>query len=127
MGVLFRLVSVASVFLFLSANSYAQSANPFFVPPTYPGNGQTVTADFNGDGKPDLIFADGTVFDASTDLVDGVTPADGVRNSPIFQSAPWNSGPTQLGTTHGGDAILRANFRASTPLAGPKRCGQARP
>jgi hypothetical protein len=57
-----------------------------------------------------LVFADGTVFDASTDLVDGVTPVDGVRNSPIFQSVPWNSGPTQLGTTQWGDAVLRANF-----------------
>jgi len=62
MGVLLRLVSVVSILLFLSTNSYAQSANPFFVPPTYPGSGQTVTADFNGDGKPDLIFADGTVL-----------------------------------------------------------------
>ena len=57
-----------------------------------------------------LVFADGTVLDASTDLVDGVTPVDGVRNSPIFQSVPWNSGPTQLGTTQWGDAVLRANF-----------------
>ncbi len=62
MGVMLRQVSAVSVLLFLSANSYAQSANPFFVPPTYPGSGQTVTADFNGDGKPDLIFADGTVL-----------------------------------------------------------------
>ncbi len=34
----------------------------FFQPPTYPGSGQTVTADFNGDGKPDLVSADGTVL-----------------------------------------------------------------
>jgi hypothetical protein len=61
MGVLLRHVSAIAVLL-LSANSYAQSANPFFVPPSYPGSGQTVTADFNGDGKPDLIFADGTVL-----------------------------------------------------------------
>jgi hypothetical protein len=62
MGVLLRYVSAISVLLFPSANSYAQGANPFFVPPSYPGAGQTVTADFNGDGKPDLIFADGTVL-----------------------------------------------------------------
>jgi hypothetical protein len=61
MGVLLRHVAIA-VLLFLSANSYAQSADSFFVPPSYPGAGQTVTADFNGDGKPDLIFADGTVL-----------------------------------------------------------------
>jgi probable HAF family extracellular repeat protein len=57
-----------------------------------------------------LVFADGTVLDATTDVVDGVTPVDGVRNSPIFQKIPWNSGPTQLGTTQWGDAVLRANF-----------------
>jgi hypothetical protein len=62
MGVLLRHVSVSCVLLFLSINSYPQSANPFFVPPSYPGAGQTVTADLNGDGKPDLIFADGTVL-----------------------------------------------------------------
>ena len=57
-----------------------------------------------------LIFADGTVFDASTDLVDGVTPVNGVLNSPLFQTVPWNAGPTQLGTTQFGDAIQRADF-----------------
>ena len=36
--------------------------SPFFVPPNFAGNGPTVTADFNGDGKPDLVNADGTVL-----------------------------------------------------------------
>ena len=40
----------------------AQTQNLFFVPPTYPGTGQIVTADFNGDGKPDLVSGDGTVL-----------------------------------------------------------------
>jgi FG-GAP-like repeat len=57
-----RYVSAISVLLFLSTNASPQGANPFFVPPTYPGTGVMVTADFNGDGKPDLIFADGTVL-----------------------------------------------------------------
>jgi hypothetical protein len=62
MGALLRHVSAVAIPLLLSSSSYAQSANPFFVPPSYPGTGQAVTADFNGDGKPDLIFADGTVL-----------------------------------------------------------------
>ncbi len=62
MRVLVKSVSVVSFLLFLSTNAFAQGANPFFVPPTYPGTGVMVTADFNGDGKPDLIFADGTML-----------------------------------------------------------------
>lgn len=51
------------VFLLLTSSYtvHAQGQNLFFVPPTYSGSGQTVTADFNGDGKPDLASQDGTV------------------------------------------------------------------
>jgi FG-GAP-like repeat/Abnormal spindle-like microcephaly-assoc'd, ASPM-SPD-2-Hydin len=48
--------------LLLTFSPAAPAQNPFFVPPTYPGSGQTVTADFNRDGKPDLISSDGTVL-----------------------------------------------------------------
>src|SRR5580704_3006389 len=48
--------------LLLVVCSTAHSQALFFQPPTYPGSGQTVTADFNGDGKPDLASADGTVL-----------------------------------------------------------------
>ena len=66
-----------------------------------------------------LIFADGGVFDATTDLIDGVTPVAGIVNSPLFQSVPWNSGTTQLGTTQFGDAMLRANFWSLIPRNQP--------
>jgi hypothetical protein len=33
----------------------------FFQPPTYAGSGSLFVADFNGDGKPDLLSADGTL------------------------------------------------------------------
>jgi hypothetical protein len=46
----------------LSSAAHAQSQNLFFRPPAYPIGGQTVTADFNGDGKPDLVTVDGTVL-----------------------------------------------------------------
>lgn len=60
-----------------------------------------------------MIFPDGGVFDATTDLVDGVTPLAGIVNSPIFQPVPWTVGPTQVGTTQFGDAMMRANFWSS--------------
>jgi hypothetical protein len=62
MGVLLRSVSAVAFFLFLSSPAQAQGQNLFFVPPTFPGSGQRVMADFNGDGKLDLISSDGTVL-----------------------------------------------------------------
>jgi hypothetical protein len=62
-----------------------------------------------------LILPDGGVFDATTDLVDGVTPVAGVVNSPLFQAVPWSAGDTQLGVTQFGDAAMRANFWSSIP------------
>jgi hypothetical protein len=34
----------------------------FFVPPTFPGTGATISTDFNGDGKLDLASGDGTIL-----------------------------------------------------------------
>jgi hypothetical protein len=60
-----------------------------------------------------LIFPDGYILDATTDIVDGVTPLNGVVNSPIFKAVPWSAGHTQLGVTQWGDAVMRANFWSS--------------
>ena len=57
-----------------------------------------------------LQLADGTVFDASSDVMDGVTPVQGVLSSPIFKSAPWTAGGVSLGVTQWSDAVMRANF-----------------
>jgi hypothetical protein len=65
-----------------------------------------------------LIFADGHILDASTDVIDGVTPLNGALNSPIFKSASWQLGPTNVGTTQFGDAFMRANFWARHSDAG---------
>jgi hypothetical protein len=47
---------VVIFFLFLiSSNALAQGSNPFFAPPTFPGVGQALSADVNGDGKIDLV------------------------------------------------------------------------
>jgi hypothetical protein len=58
-------INACAVFAFLSflnsSNTLGQSANPFFVAPVVNGGGQMLSADVNGDGKPDLLFADGTV------------------------------------------------------------------
>jgi hypothetical protein len=47
---------------FASSSALGQGTNPFFTPPTFPGTGQMLSADVNGDGKPDLLFFDGTVL-----------------------------------------------------------------
>ena len=57
-----------------------------------------------------LVFPDGQVFDASTDLIDGRTAIQGIVASPIFQSYPFVLGGTNVGTTQYGDAFQRANF-----------------
>ena len=59
----------AVLLLVVCCSAYAQTGNQklFFEPPVYAGSGQTVTADFNADGKPDLISADGTVLLGSGD------------------------------------------------------------
>jgi hypothetical protein len=55
-----KYVTAAALFsVCFAAQTKAQSL--FFQPPTYPGSGQVVTADFNGGGKLDLVSADGTV------------------------------------------------------------------
>lgn len=45
--------------LALASTALAQVS--FFQPPTYPGTGNLFVADFNGDGKPDLLSGDGTL------------------------------------------------------------------
>src|SRR5689334_3584963 len=57
-----------------------------------------------------FVFPDGQVFDASTDLVDGQTPVQGIVNSPIFQNYSFVLNGTSVGTTQYGDAFQRANF-----------------
>jgi probable HAF family extracellular repeat protein len=80
---------------------------PLTVVGTDPALGQTTTI-------PTVIFAyrlqlaDGTVFDASSDVIDGVTPVQGVLASPIFTPAPWDR--RRLGITQWSDAVMRANF-----------------
>jgi len=66
-----------------------------------------------------FVFADGSVFDASTDLVDGQTPVQGIINSPIFQNYDFVAGGTHVGNTQYGDAFQRANFWDSVSTRSP--------
>ncbi|MFL6307054.1 MAG: FG-GAP repeat domain-containing protein [Candidatus Sulfotelmatobacter sp.] len=54
-----KLLLSAIVFLGLSPTAHAQVS--FLQPPTYPGSGNLFVADFNGDGKPDLLSGAGTL------------------------------------------------------------------
>jgi hypothetical protein len=55
-------LTFAVLLLLNSSSALGQAANPFFAPPTFSGTGQALSADVNGDGKPDLLFFDGTVL-----------------------------------------------------------------
>src|SRR5258706_8464483 len=66
-----------------------------------------------------FVFADGNVFDAGTDLVDGQTSIQGIVNSPIFQNYDFVSGGTPVGNTQYGDAFQRANFWDSVSTRSP--------
>lgn len=57
-----------------------------------------------------FVFEDGTVIDASSDLIDGQTAIQGIINSPIFQPHDFNVGGISVGNTQYGDAFQRANF-----------------
>jgi len=66
-----------------------------------------------------FVFADGSVFDSSTDLIDGQTPVQGWVNSPIFQNHDWVLGGTHVGNTQYADAFQRANFWNLVSTAAP--------
>ena len=49
-------LALVALLLFDFSSAFGQSGNPFFVPPTLPGSEQAISADVNGDGKPDMVF-----------------------------------------------------------------------
>lgn len=57
-----------------------------------------------------FVFPDGQVFDASTDIIDGQTPVQGIINSPIFKNYNFVLGGKSVGNTQYADAFQRANF-----------------
>lgn len=74
-------VVFTSLFLLASSGALCQGSNPFFTPPTFSGSGQALSADVNGDGKPDLLFFDGTVL---------LSKGDGTFTT----GTPWKSSVT---------------------------------
>ena len=60
MKVLLRSFCPPALLLLLCSTAHSQAL--FFQPPGYGGSGETITADFNHDGKVDLASADGTVL-----------------------------------------------------------------
>lgn len=77
-----------------------------------------------------FVFADGNVFDASTDIVEGQTPVQGIINSPLFQKYDFNNNAAiysdgslaaliKVGNTQYGDAFQRANFWDSVSTRSP--------
>ncbi len=54
-----RRVGHCLVFFLVAPSLYGQVS--FFQPPSYAGSGALFSADFNGDGRPDLLSSDGTL------------------------------------------------------------------
>src|SRR5215831_18019922 len=53
-----------------------------------------------------FVFADGSVVDATQDIIDGMTPLAGVLASPVLNDLPFTAGTTPLGNTQFGDAYM---------------------
>lgn len=66
-----------------------------------------------------FVFSDGSVYDASTELIDGKTAAQGIIGSPIFQPYDFSAGGTSLGKTQFADAYQRANFWSDVSSRAP--------
>jgi FG-GAP-like repeat len=62
MGILRGGVGIILAVLLLSLAAPIHGQQLFFQPPGYGGSGETITGDFNHDGKTDLASADGTVL-----------------------------------------------------------------
>lgn len=83
---------------------------PYTMVGTDPRNGSATTVVPTEIIPLRFVFADGSVADASTDLVNGQTAIHGIVNSPLFQAYPFVSGGTKIGNTQYLDAFQRGNF-----------------
>ncbi len=90
--------------------SYHGITYPYTMVGTDPGRGSATTVVPTFLVPLRLVFADGGVIDTSTDLVDGQTAIQGIRDSPVFQPYDFEPGGTKVGNTQYGDAFQRANF-----------------
>jgi hypothetical protein len=89
MKLLFRCACVVFL-LFLSSCAQAQSQSPFFQPPTVLGGHMAeVTADFNRDGKPDLLLLASPVLTVLLGNGDGTFQAP---VSTVVGRAPYSWG-----------------------------------
>jgi hypothetical protein len=100
-------IAFAFLSLLASSSAFGQSTNPFLTPPTFPGSGQSISADVNGDGKPDLLFLDGTVL---------LGKGDGsfTTGTPWRSAAPQNPIPNQFAI-----ADFNGDGRQDILIAGP--------
>jgi len=97
----------AVALLLVAPTAYTQTQNLFFIPPTYSGSGEIATADFNGDGKPDLVSGDGTVLLGKGDgTFDTVTALGTQGNSIGTADCNGDGKPDVLGISAGVFVLL---------------------
>jgi hypothetical protein len=101
MKIVLRSFCLPVLLLVVCYAAHAQSL--FFQPPVVGGSGETITADFNHDGKVDLASADGTVLLGNGDGTFTAAKSLGFSGTHIatadfnatgnrtFCSTPWSS------------------------------------
>jgi hypothetical protein len=81
MKMLLRGFCLSVLLLVLCSTAHSQAL--FFQPPSYAGSGETISADFNHDGKVDLTSADGTVLLGNGDGTFTAAPSLGFSGTQI--------------------------------------------
>jgi hypothetical protein len=82
-------VAVRCIVLVLFSG-HVQAQVSFFQPPTYYGGGNVFVADFNGDGKPDILTSDGTMNLGNGDGTFKLGTPVSVSSSQVLAVADFN-------------------------------------
>jgi len=84
------LVFAVPLLMFVVLSFPVQAQVSFFQPPTFSGSGTVFVADFNGDGKPDILTSDGTMNLGNGDGTFKLGTPVSVSSSQVIAVADFN-------------------------------------